>query len=228
MNDNISGWNDWSAAFADWTDISISELHGIMTGIMTVCHAPDVQGWQTVLAELSFSEPDTAALTLLTEEAEDTSFQLKDKDDAYAYTPLVPDDEHDLYERVLALKHWSSGFLTGFGVTSTALSIDENEMLADLSKIASIRIDPDDEFDGGEEAYLQLYEFARMIPVSLSVRKRKQVMELPLIAGLPLHAKTATELAALKEQAAKLSEQEDSEEMLLPPVIDAMNVNRPS
>ena len=228
MNDNISGWNDWSAAFADWTDISISELHGIMTGIMTVCHAPDVQGWQTVLAELSFSEPDTAALTLLTEEAEDTSFQLKDKDDAYAYTPLVPDDEHDLYERVLALKHWSSGFLTGFGVTSTALSSDENEMLADLSKIASIRIDPDDEFDGGEEAYLQLYEFARMIPVSLSVRKRKQVMELPLIAGLPLHAKTATELAALKEQAAKLSEQEDSEEMLLPPVIDAMNVNRPS
>ena len=228
MNDNISGWNDWSAAFADWTDISISELHGIMTGIMTVCHAPDVQGWQTVLAELSFSEPDTAALTLLTEEAEDTSFQLKDKDDAYAYTPLVPDDEHDLYERVLALKNWSSGFLTGFGVTSTALSIDENEMLADLSKIASIRIDPDDEFDGGEEAYLQLYEFARMIPVSLSVRKRKQVMELPLIAGLPLHAKTATELAALKEQAAKLSEQEDSEEMLLPPVIDAMNVNRPS
>lgn len=228
MNDNISGWNDWSAAFADWTDITISELHGIMTGIMTVCHAPDTQGWQTVLTELSFSEPDTAALTLLTEEAEDTSFQLKDKDDAYAYTPLVPDDEHDLYERVLALKHWASGFLTGFGVTSTALSSDENEMLADLSKIASIRIDPDDEFEGGEEAYLQLYEFARMIPVSLSVRKRKHVMELPLIAGLPLHAKTATELAALKQQAEQLSEPEDAKDELLPPVIDAMNVNRPS
>ena len=235
MNDNISGWNDWSVAFEHWTDISISELHGLMTGIMTVCHAPDEAGWQTVLSELSLSEPEAAALTLLTEEAEDTSFQLKDKDDAYAYTPLVPDDEHDLYERVLALKQWAGGFLTGFGVTSSALSDDENEMLADLSKIASIRIEPDDEFEGGEEAYLHLYEFARMIPVRLSTRKRKKVQELPLIAGLPLDAKTATELAALKAQTVNLennlahpSDISAIEDKPMPPVVDAMNLNRPS
>ena len=42
-------------------------------------------------------------------------FQLKDKC-AYAYTPLVPDDEHDLYERVTALKQWANGFMTGFGI----------------------------------------------------------------------------------------------------------------
>ncbi|WP_227431036.1 UPF0149 family protein [Psychrobacter sp. I-STPA6b] len=224
MNDNISGWNDWSSAFADWTDISISELHGLMTGIMTVCHAPDMAGWQALFSELSLSEPDESALTLLTEEAEDTSFQLKDKDDAYAYTPLVPDDEHDLYERVLALKNWSSGFMTGFGMTSSTLSSEENEMLADLSKIASIRINPDDEFDGGEEAYLHLYEFARMIPVSLATRQRKHVKELPLIAGLPLDAKTATEVAQEREQ---MREQERVNKPI-PPVVDAMNSHRPS
>ena len=40
MNDDISGWNDWEKAFENWTDVTISELHGLMTGLMTVCHAP--------------------------------------------------------------------------------------------------------------------------------------------------------------------------------------------
>ena len=44
MNDNISGWDDWSAAFAEWSDVSISELHGLMTGVMPACHAPDEDG----------------------------------------------------------------------------------------------------------------------------------------------------------------------------------------
>lgn len=200
MNDDVSGWNEWQSAFKDWHDVSISELHGLMTGLMTACHAPDEEGWQKVLSELSFSELPEQALELLTQEAEDTVFQLKDKDDAYQYSPLVPDDEHDLYERLLALKHWAGGFMTGFGVSDCTLSDEEKEMLQDLTKIASIRISPEDEFEGGEESYLHLYEFARMVPVSLAVRKRKSVMDLPLIAGLALGQKTATELANEQSQ----------------------------
>lgn len=196
MNDDISGWNDWSKAFADWTDVTISELHGLMTGLMTVCHAPaKIEDWEQLLTELSFSIPNEAALTLLAEEAEDTSFQLKDKDDAYQYSPLVPDDEHDLYERVMALKEWANGFMTGFGVTDCTLTAEENVMFSDLAKIGSIRIEPDDEFEGGEESYLYLYEFVRMVPVSLAIRPRKSLMSLPLIAGLSVNAKTAKELS---------------------------------
>lgn len=217
MNDNISGWNDWTVAFEDWTDVTISELHGLMTGIMTVCDPPDEDGWAEVLAELSFSPLEAPALTLLTEEAEDTVFQLKDKDDAYAYMPLVPDDEHDLYERVIALKHWANGFMTGFGISDCRVSAEENELLSTLSKIGGIRIEPDDEFEGGEESYLHLYEFARMVPVSLAVRKRKPVKELALISGLPADAKTALELQA-----------EGHTPKPMPPVIDAMNQNNPS
>ena len=87
MNDNISGWNTWLKAFDDWTDVSISEVHGLMTGLMTACDAPDEQVWTKVFEELSFASLPDEALTLLTEEAEDTVFQLKDKDDAYSYTP---------------------------------------------------------------------------------------------------------------------------------------------
>lgn len=211
MNDDLSGWNDWLDAFNEWTDVTVSELHGLMTGFMTVCDAPEEDVWARVLNELSFTIPQEKALRLLTEEAEDVAFQLKDKDDAYQFSPLVPDDEHDLYERIIALKQWANGFITGIGVCDCNLNEQEIETLNDLSHIGAIRINPDDEFEGGEESYLHLYEFARMVPVSLATRKRKPVMTLPLIAGLPMGAKTANEAA----------------ESILPPIIDATS-NRPS
>lgn len=217
MNDNISGWNTWSTAIEDWTDVSISELHGLMTGLMTACHAPSEQEWATVLAELSFAPLPDAALTLLAEEAEDTVFQLKDKDDAYSYTPLVPDDEHDLYERVMALKQWANGFMTGFGISDCRLTGEENEMLIDLAKIGGIRLEEDEAYEGGEESYLYIYEFARMVPVSFATRKRKPVKDLALISGLAMDAKTTKELQA-----------EGKLPKPMPPVVDVMNQNNPS
>lgn len=217
MNDNISGWNTWVEAFEDWTDVSVSEIHGLMTGLMTACNAPDEQGWATILEELSFAPLPDAALTLLTEEAEDTVFQLKDKDDAYAYTPLVPDDDHDLYERVMALKQWANGFMTGFGISDCRISAEENEMLMDLAKIGGIRLEDDEDFEGGEESYIYIYEFVRMIPVSFATRQRKSVKELALIAGLKMDAKTTKELQA-----------EGKLPKPMPPVIDVMNQYNPS
>ncbi len=217
MNDNISGWNTWSAAFEDWTDVSISEVHGLMTGLMTACDAPDERVWAQVFEELSFTPLPEPALTLLAEEAEDTVFQLKDKDDAYSFMPLIPDDEHDLYERVMALKQWANGFMTGFGITDCRLSGDENEMLMDLAKIGAIRLEDDEDFEGGEESYLYIYEFARMVPVSFATRQRKPVKDLALISGLKMDAKTTKELQAQ----AKLTKP-------MPPVVDVMNQNNPS
>ena len=217
MNDNISGWNTWCEAFEDWTDVSVSEIHGFMTGLMTACNAPDEQGWAAILEELSFAPLPDAALTLLTEEAEDTVFQLKDKDDAYAYTPLVPDDDHDLYERVMALKQWANGFMTGFGISDCRISAEENEMLMDLAKIGGIRLEDDEDFEGGEESYIYIYEFVRMIPVSFATRQRKSVKELALIAGLKMDAKTTKELQA-----------EGKLPKPMPPVIDVMNQHNPS
>lgn len=212
MSDYLSGFDDWSDAFAHWTDISISELHGLMTALVCVVNPPKQDEWVRLLGELSFAIPDVPALELLTEYGEDVSFTLKDKDDAYEYAPLVPDDEHDLSERLLALKNWAGGFITGIGVADIALTDDEKEMLGDLSKIASLRDFGDDDEDNsdGEELYLQLFEFARMVPISFAVRKKRHVLDLALIKGLSSERKTANEL---KQQ---------TEEAKLPPVINAM------
>lgn len=193
MSDELSGYSDWQAAFESWSDVSISELHGLMTAIMVACHPTDEAGWTALLEELSFAIPEQKAMQLLTEYAEDVSFALKDQDDAYAYEPLVPDDEHDLSERFMALKDWAGGFITGLGVVDMVFGEDEHEQIADLAKIASIRPDENEEFAGDEEEYLCLFEFARMVPVSLYRKNRKFIKELALIKGLSPERLTAKE-----------------------------------
>lgn len=212
MSDYLSGFDDWSAAFTDWTDISISELHGILTALVCAIKPPTADEWVQLLGELSLTVPSEKAVALLVEYGEDVAFALKDKDEAYEYTPLLPDDEHDLYERLLALKDWAGGFITGIGVADIHLTADEKEMLADLSKIASLRPSEDEEHDEseGEEMYLHLFEFARMVPVALAVRQKKSVKTLALIKGLASDRQTAQE------------QQRQAKKDTLPPVIDVM------
>ena len=194
MDDYISGWQDWTQAFEDWHDVTISELHGLISGVLSVCNAPTEQEWQLLLTELSFTELEPKALEIVTEEGEDMVAVLTDDADSYQFMPLLPDDDHPLYERLMALKNWSNGFLTGFGVTDSALRPEENNLFNDLAKIGALRVDAYDEaLQGtdnaeGEVEYMELLEFVRMIPVSVSQgRVRKSVAKLPLIAGFALN-----------------------------------------
>ena len=64
MDDYISGWQDWTQAFEDWHDVTISELHGLISGVLSVCDAPTEQEWQLLLTELSFTELEPKATSL--------------------------------------------------------------------------------------------------------------------------------------------------------------------
>ncbi|ELA09768.1 hypothetical protein MOMA_05180 [Moraxella macacae 0408225] len=193
MNDYLSGWQDWHEALQDWHDVSVSELHGLITGVLSVCDAPTPKLWQALLTELSFTELEPKALKLISEEGEDLAALLTDDEDSYQFLPLLPDDEHPLYERLQALKNWANGYLTGFGVTDSALRSLENTLFHDLAKVGALRIDVFDEnLQGndnpeGELQYMELLEFVRMIPVSVANgRVRKSVAKLPLIAGFAM------------------------------------------
>lgn len=197
MSDFLSGLNDWADAFADWADISIFELHGLMTAVVSLCESPTLDEWQTLLSELSFSIPNDTALQLLQEYGTDVGFVLTDKNDAYEFEPLLPDDEHELEERLLALKDWAGGFITGVGIADIHLQKDEQELLTTLSKIGALRLEYDDEgvlVDADEAMFFELFEFARMVPVSLATRNKKKISELALIKGLAMGRKTAHEL----------------------------------
>lgn len=181
MQDDISGWSEWYRNFSSIEEISSpSELHGLLTGIVCVTQAPSNDEWVQILETLDVPELDPEALELLTGEAEDIFHALSE--DELDYLPLLPDDEHSLVERVQALADWCAGVVLGFGLASGHIRNDEMELIEHLQDVAAVEFEDSDDDAEGEESYQELYEFVRLIPVSLSVgRKKVEVEETPLL-----------------------------------------------
>ncbi|WP_180048295.1 MULTISPECIES: UPF0149 family protein [unclassified Acinetobacter] len=188
MQDDISGWSEWYRNFFTIEEISSpSELHGLLTGIVCVTNAPTEAEWQQILATLNVPELSPEALDILTGEAEDVAHALSE--DELDYLPLLPDDEHILQERVQALADWCAGVVLGFGLASGHIRSDELELIEHLQDVAAVEFEDSDNDEEGEESYQELYEFVRLIPVSLSVgRKKIAVDESSLLQNV--HAKS--------------------------------------
>ncbi|KAA8735557.1 UPF0149 family protein [Acinetobacter qingfengensis] len=191
MQDDISGWNEWDAAFNSIEELSSpSELHGILTGIICVTQAPSTQEWEAILDTLQISVLSEEALRLLTEEAEDIASAIHD--DELDYLPMLPDDQHLLAERVQALADWCAGVVLGFGLASGHIRQDEAEWIEHLQDVAAVEFTEDDADEAGEEGFNEIYEFVRLIPVSLSTgRKKVAVSETALLKGTALTQKNA-------------------------------------
>ena len=188
MQDDITGWNEWNDAFNGIEELSSpSELHGILTGIVCVTQAPNLEEWQAILDSLQVPELSAEALQLLTDEAEDIAASLHD--DELDYLPMLPDDQHLLGERVDALADWCAGVVLGFGLASGHIRGDEAEWIEHLQDVASVEFEAEDDDEEGELSYNELYEFVRLIPVSLSTgRKKVDVAETALLKGSHLKA----------------------------------------
>ena len=82
------------------------------------------------------------------------------------FTPLLPPDEADLGERVVALTEWCSGFLYGLSLAGVVEQqfdrADTGEIIRDISEIA--RAAPDDDADIVEQdfAFAELVEYLRV------------------------------------------------------------------
>lgn len=175
MQDDISGWNEWEAAFGLIPELAgASELHGLLMGIVTVAQAPTSEEWQHILQQLAFEPLSDEALQLLTDEGEDAAAALED--DTLDYMPMLPDDQHLLEERVQALADWCNGVVLGFGLASGQLRPDEAELLQDLQEVAAVEFESDDNDEDGEAGYADLLEFVRLIPVSLALGREKHAL----------------------------------------------------
>ena len=176
MQDDISGWSEWQPNFSKIEEISSpSELHGLLTGIICVTQAPSREEWQHILTTLEIPELSEEALVLLADEAEDVAHALSD--DELDYLPLLPDDTHTLADRVQALADWCAGVVLGFGLASGHIRPDEMELIEHLQDVAAVEFEETDDDEEGEESYQELYEFVRLIPVSLSVGRKKIAVE---------------------------------------------------
>ena len=193
MQDDISGWSEWLRNFSGIEEISSpSELHGLLTGIVCVTNAPSETEWQQILQTLNVPDLEPTALALLTDESEDVAHALSE--DELDYLPLLPDDEHLLQERVQALADWCAGVVLGFGLASGHIRSDEIELIEHLQDVAAVEFEDSDNDEEGEESYQELYEFVRLIPVSLSVgRKKVAVEESSLLQNV--HAKSRVQTA---------------------------------
>ena len=176
MQDDISGWSEWQPNFSKIEEISSpSELHGLLTGIICVTQAPSREEWQHILTTLEIPELSEEALALLADEAEDVAHALSE--DELDYLPLLPDDTHTLADRVQALADWCAGVVLGFGLASGHIRPDEMELIEHLQDVAAVEFEETDDDEEGEESYQELYEFVRLIPVSLSVGRKKIAVE---------------------------------------------------
>lgn len=191
MQDDISGWTDWNAHFEGIEEISSpSELHGLLTGIVCVTESPTREQWSQILTTLNVPELSEDALTLLTDEAEDVIHALSE--DELDYLPMLPDDDHLLQERVQALSDWCAGVVLGFGLASGHIRPDELELIENLQDIAAVEFEDSDNDEEGESSYEELYEFVRLIPVSLSIgRKKITVAESSLLKKFHAKSKSA-------------------------------------
>ena len=188
MQDDISGWNDWNTHFDGIEEISSpSELHGLLTGIVCVTQAPTAEQWSQILNTLNVPPLSVEALESLTDEADDVANALSDDD--LDYLPMLPDDNHGLAERVQALADWCAGVVLGFGLASGNIRAEEQELIEHLQDVAAVEFEDSDNDEEGEESYQELYEFVRLIPVSLSIgRKKIAVAESSLLQNF--HAKS--------------------------------------
>ena len=198
MQDDISGWSDWNQNFDEIEEISSpSELHGLLTGIVCVTESPNREEWLQILSTLDVPTLDENAVNMLAEEAEDIAHSLSE--DELDYLPMLPDDSHTLSERVQALADWCAGVVLGFGLASGRIRAEEEELIESLQDVASVEFDEDDNDEEGEESYQELYEFVRLIPVSLSMgRKKIPVLESSLLQQF--HNKAAKTVSETEAQ----------------------------
>jgi uncharacterized protein YgfB (UPF0149 family) len=142
--------------------IDAAEAHGRLTGALCVRKGYGAPEWLADLAADAGEKPPEAGPPLADVPAE-TRAALESE--GFEFSPLLPEDDAPLAERVAALAAWSDGFLYGFGTgapgQAAATAGEVGEFLRDLADIARAELEPDRAGEAGENDYLELVEFVR-------------------------------------------------------------------
>lgn len=153
------------------SQISGSELHGLLIGELAAGKRMDDAGWlQSAKEHLDVTVHFNPEQTKLMQSFYRASFA--DISDAQlGFYPLLPDDEAEMPIRLMALGQWCQGFLAGFALVEkkvAEVSDALNDALNDLAAISQVGENDDDQFDdSAEEDYAQLVEYVRLAAMNI-------------------------------------------------------------
>ena len=143
------------------------EVHGALVGL--ICGGVDQshEAWIKPLTELmNDAKPLPVELKhLVIELFNDIVARLSDYD--FGFSPLLPEEEEPLVDRVEALSLWTQSFLTGLAIIQPNLnksSAEVREVIQDLAEIARVEFDVAED-EESEAAYMEITEFVRMAAI---------------------------------------------------------------
>ncbi|MBI3563237.1 MAG: UPF0149 family protein [Gammaproteobacteria bacterium] len=147
-----------------------AEIHGAITASLCTLGAAAKTRWQLhSLPELAKALAAGDALAEDTQRLLELLFTQTASELAsgeFIFTPLLPNDDRPLEQRVIALGHWCQGFLLGLTiggiVNAQALAEDLAEFYHDLAEISQITTLESSEEDADEQAYVELFEYLKV------------------------------------------------------------------
>lgn len=154
-------------AARDW-ELSAAELHGSLCGYLSAHGAASGLKWLDAIVDEPVSEDLVESERRLLTRLGDAAHRALEEGE-FAFTPVLPDDEQTLAERVAALGQWCDGFVGGLGLGGMprkhGLSATGREAVDDLGRIARTEVTLDDDGEGDEQAYTEVLEFVRVSAV---------------------------------------------------------------
>jgi uncharacterized protein YgfB (UPF0149 family) len=153
---------------------SPAELHGFLAGSASSGKLLSADSLiETVAKFLEVSSERVEDLgTMLIELYQFSVNQINNND--YEFSPILPDDDFILSERLASMGEWCQGFLYGLGSSElfSNLEIQKNisEALDDLASISNVHVS-DDQYEGDEtdnEAnYIEIVEYIKIAVLTI-------------------------------------------------------------
>ena len=148
------------------TEIGAPEFHGLMAGYLCANTSSSAEvrlGLYQDWLEARFDAGEVDVLEKLYVNTQQSLDEFSDFD----FRVLVPNDDLPITTRSLALSHWCSGFLSGFGSAGRYdegnLAEEVSEALTDFLKIAAMAKDVPD----GEENEVDLLEISEYVRIAV-------------------------------------------------------------
>lgn len=143
-----------------------AELHGLLCSLLSLDAKLDCGRWLDCARQAlaGGDEWPEGVADLLAKLLEFGTAQMNAPD--WPVTPLLPDDDTPLRQRVDALSHWCDGLLYGLGTgelqLQSVLSKESWEFLEDVTNIARVGFGTGEASESDEVAYMEVVEYLRV------------------------------------------------------------------